>query len=325
MTGRVGAMAVAMMVWVSVSTAVAEQSGPDRLVAVSNARLRAEPSEEVRILGTVPLGEHLTDVGSTDDGTWRRVRTTDGREGWMLEALTRRVRPGEYLRTVETIILGRLRRQGDGFAALMEVESFIDRVRQDLPDRAAAARFALYRLRAIQMIARAGERYHRPLAPAFAVWLDAHRTMLVRNEPGGAWLVRRDVILAEHDLYKEERAGDEIAWLAVTIGLPGECEGEAGCYLRWSDFLEGEYLRRVPAGAFVESALRQLRERVTWIREGTIEPPNAPSHGVDCQVLRDESAPVRAAVAGAQPRWPGAQYERDRTLAAFDQLLAHCR
>jgi len=204
--------------------ATAAQEFP-RVVSAANVRLRIEPSEEVRIVTTLPLGTDVIELGTTPDRQWVRVRTADGREGWMLDDLSRRVAAGQRAQVAQAIIWERLQRTGDGFESWIALTHFIDQERTALPDLEWEARFALYRLQALAGTALAGERYNRPVAPAFARWLDAHRPLLVRNESGGRWLLRRDVILAEHDRFNSTRVGDQIAWFAVTNGLPGECEG----------------------------------------------------------------------------------------------------
>lgn len=47
-----------------------------------NVNLRAEPSAESKLLGTVPLGTELSVLGLSDDGAWYRV-SRDDLEGWI--------------------------------------------------------------------------------------------------------------------------------------------------------------------------------------------------------------------------------------------------
>jgi hypothetical protein len=310
---------------VAVLLAQVSASEASRLVVASNVRLREQPTEEVRIVAVVPLGTDVTELETTPDRAWVRVRTRDGREGWMLEGLSRPVPPGQFLPIAEDVIRGRLRRTGDGVAAWIELEAFIDRVRADDTDHETAARLSLARLQAIQATAVAGERYNRPVAPAFAAWLSAHAAMLVRNTPGARWIIRREVILDEHDRFKAVRGGDHLAWLAVTNGLPGECEGEAACYVHRDNLLEAEYLRRMPGGVFVETALNTLRERATHYREDLVTRPMLFDRSRDCSDLSAALVPVRAAVAGVDTTRTDIGTRRDRALEALDALGAVCR
>lgn len=298
--------------------------GQSRLVAAANVRLRAEPSEEVKIITTVPLGTNVTELEVTPDRQWVRVRTSDGREGWMREGLSRRVPDGQVVGVAQRIIYERLARTGDGFASWIELESFIDRMRADLTDREVEARFALFRLQAISATARAGERYNRPLAPAFAEWLEAHKSLLARNEPGGVWIVRRDVILAEHDRFKGTREGDQIAWFAVTNGLGGECEGFVVCYLTRDDLLWAEYLRRQPAGFSVRTALGELRERATYYREDLIPRPGLLDAVSDCADFLAAITRIQEAVTGVDTSAHRIERvaDRDRALTAISELRA---
>jgi hypothetical protein len=298
---------------------------PTRLVVVSNARLREKPSEEVRIVATVPLGTELIELEQTPNRAWVRVRTDDGREGWMLDALSRRVPPGQFLRIAEDVIRERLQRNGDGFASWIELEGFIDRVRQDVSDRETAARLTLARLQTIRSVAAAGQRFHRPVPPAFATWLTTHAPVLVYSAPAAMWIVRREVILDEFDRFSDVRAGELIAWFAVENGLPGECEGEAPCYLQRDNLLEAEYLRRLPAGALVEMALNKLRERATHYREDLVTRPMLFDRSRDCSDLSAALVPVRAAVASVDTTRTDIGTRRDRALEALDALGAVCR
>jgi len=145
--------------------ATAAQEFP-RVVSAANVRLRIEPSEEVRIVTTLPLGTDVIELGTTPDRQWVRVRTADGREGWMLDDLSRRVAAGQRAQVAQAIIWERLQRTGDGFESWIALTHFIDQERTALPDLEWEARFALYRLQALAGTALAGERYNRPVAPA---------------------------------------------------------------------------------------------------------------------------------------------------------------
>lgn len=313
-------LAVAITAFSLTPAAAHATQGDARLVAAANVRLRSAPSEEVTIVTTLPLGTDVIVMETSPDRAWLRVRTTDGREGWMRETYSLRVPPGQFARVAQTIVARRLHRTGDGFSAWLELQQFIERVRPQLPDRESEARFALFRLQAIAGAAGASGRRYRPATPELAAWREAHAALIGYNEPGGRWILRRDVILAEHDQFRGTVAADEIAWLAVSNGLAGECEGDVLCYLTWDDLLWAEYLRRMPAGRYVTIALRELRERATYYREDLIPRPGFFNAADDCGKFRTALAPIREAAAAADPSRSGVRLDRERTLAALDAL-----
>lgn len=290
-----------------------------RLVAASNVRLRVEPSEEVRIITTLPLGTEVAEIATNLDRTWVKVRTSDTVEGWMRDGLSRRVPAGQDARIAQDIIRERLARQEDGFRSWVELEDFINRMRTSLPDREWEARFALYRLKAIARAAEAGSYTRGATAQAFAAWRERHADALTFHGPGAEWMLRRDVILADHDRYTTEIAGDEIAWFAVTNGLPGECEGFVLCYLTSDDLLRGEYLRRQPSGIFVERALRDLRHRITEYRDMAAR-PDLLDPARECAEFIATLDRVRAAVRGVDIARRDIPLQRDQTLDVLNTL-----
>jgi hypothetical protein len=94
-------------------------------------------------------------------------------------------------------------------------------------------------------------------------WVASRSDEIRYNEPGGSWMLRHELIFALHDEHRSSRAADEIAWFAVTNGLPADCEGHLVCYLEVIDKLQGEYLRREPGGSHIEEAAA----RISWVVE----------------------------------------------------------
>jgi hypothetical protein len=70
-------------------------------------------------------------------------------------------------------------------------------------------------------------------------------------------MVDPEHVRAVHDEHRDAPASDDIAWFYVTNGLPGECEGNVPCYVRWQNELNGWYLRSHPNGLHVDESNAQ--------------------------------------------------------------------
>ena len=238
------------------------QSKPasSRIVAATNVTLRALPSTTAAAVAQLPLGTELTESGPVGmDRTWIRVKMADGREGWLRGNLTKPLDHAWRWPTFDRIIEERLTRKGDGFAAQAELVAFIDRISPEYSDPDGRARIDFDRLRAVQATLGAipfGAGQREP----YATFINAHKTEVTYDTPASRWLLSNQVILDLQTKHANTQTGDDIAWFAVTNGLPGECEGYIPCYLRWRNRLQGEYLRREPNGRHVEEAIALIKE-----------------------------------------------------------------
>jgi hypothetical protein len=289
------------MVVVGVAPALAAgAANPVRITAATNLALRQTPSASANVVAYLPLGTEITEVGPLGlDKTWLHVKLADNREGWLLATLTRIVEPARRTSTVEAIIVDRLGRRGDGPPACIEVVDFIERESAVVTDPQAAARFDLYRLRAVAAVLstiRLNLGKHDP----YLSWLDQHKTLIAYDEPGGRWLLSNAAVWQIHDQHPEAAADDEIAWLAATTGLPGECQGSLVCYVDSLNKLDGEYLRRHPTGRHAEEAAAKIKEAADQIGAGL------KAHSVyvfdktrDCASLTRSVDALAASISGA--------------------------
>ena len=207
----------------------------------------------------LPIGTDVADAGPAGfDKTWVHVRLADNREGWLLVSLTREIDGAHRLAAVESIVVDRLGRRGDAFATTAELADFVERERVAVTERETAARFDLYRLRAVAAVLQtihAGQSKRDP----YLSWLDRHRSLVVYDEPGSIWLLSNAAVWKVHDEHAGATAADEIAWVASTTGLPGECAGSLVCYVESLNTLYGEYLRRHPSGRHVDDVALSIR------------------------------------------------------------------
>lgn len=260
----------------------AAPADPARITAVANVTLRAMPSASAQPVAQLPLGTEVTEAGPSGlDKTWLRVRIADGTEGWLVARLTRPLDPVWRWPVFDGIIAERLGRQGDGFPASAELVAFIERVAPEYTDADGRARVELAWLRALARTLRSipfrGERR----AP-YAEWLAARKHDVVYDEPGGRWMPAPAKIWEVHARHRTTEPADDIAWFAVTTGLPGECEGYLACYLGARNHLEGEYLRRHPAGRRAADAIGEITRTVDLVAA-----PSKPRSGFQFDRTRD--------------------------------------
>lgn len=152
-------------------------------------------------------------------------------------------------------------------------------------------------------------------------WLTAHEDLVFYNEVGGGWMIQGEAIWKAHDRVRGSAAADDIAWLGVTNGLGGECEGYVPCYAYAMDRLEGEYLRRHPQGRHAAEALQRVTKHLTNILDDLLERPEKSDFlkvPDDCADLLKAARSLRAAVTGAK-------HERQaNTVRLIDRLIRLC-
>ncbi len=295
-------------------------AGQIRITAVSNATLRAAPDAGAEVVAQIPLGTPLVEAGPLGlDKTWVRVRLADTRQGWVLASLTRPLDPEWPWPTFDAIIAARLARTGDGFPATTELVAFIERVAPEYTNDDGRAGIELARLRAMAAALRSipfGGARREP----YASWLAERVGEVVYDEPGGRWILRNDEVWNIHSRHAGTPSADDIAWLAVTNGLPGECEGYLACYLHFRNLLHGEYLRRHPDGRHAAEVLAVVNRTAELLLA-----PERPHQAWQFEKARDcgEFWVALEALTEAvrETRVPG----RAGALANLEKLAAFCR
>lgn len=205
------------------------------------------------------------------------------------------------------------------FKARVEAARRIDAARTEITDPEARAEMALHWAEALDRAARAVPFGRAATTEPYASWLKANQRYLAYNEPGGHWMLRRNTILNLHRLYPAMAAADDIAWLLVTVGIGGECEGYLPCYVGRQDVTYGEYLRLHPEGRHADDAMVLLG---TWLRSALLDAPQIKKMFVPaehCGELKTAVAPLRAAVTRSKA------YRHEDVERTLDELLEWCR
>ena len=289
------------------SSSIIRASAPSdvvRITAVANVTLRATPSSTAPAVAQLPLGTEVIESGPSGlDKTWVQVRLPDAREGWVQSSLTRPLDPVWRWPVFDRIISERLGRKGDGFPAGVELVAFIERVATEYTDKDGRARVELARLKALSSTAAAVPSKQSSREP-YASWLAARKDQVVYDEPGGRWMVRPELVWKTHSAHASSAIADDLAWFAVSTGLPGECEGE--------------YLRRHPGGrraAESVDVLAQSAERLA--PAGKVAPAYTFDRG-GCQDMVKAVDGLASAIKDTRAA------ARDRALGALTNLKKLC-
>ena len=292
-----------------------------RIITSANVTVRQGPTPQAPAVAQLPLGTEVSDAGGGDlEKTWVRIVTPDRKEGWVLASLTRPLDGYWKWQTQEQVITDRLGRKGDGFAANVELVNFIERIGDTFTDPDGRARIDLYWLRAVQQTLLAIP-FNGARRDPYRTWLDRYKGWAVYSEPGAAWLVRTDAIWKVHDTRASTTAADDLAWLTVTVGLPGECEGHLACYFEARNRMHGEYLRRHPSGARAAEAVAAIGKTAALLSAPTTKlPADSFDPTQDCAPFVVSLDALKSAVEKAQ----GAS-DRDATLTALAAFRRKCQ
>lgn len=165
----------------------------------------------------------------------------------------------------------------------------------------AQARATLKWLQALRHLVEAIPAY-RAVEPHHRAWIDKHEEWVLDDEIGGRWLVSRQLFTQAHKDHANSAVADEIAWLAVTNGLGGECEGYVPCYAHQLNTLYGDYLRASPRGAHRQDAFEAIAETLRFVADDLLKAPIESRFldpRADCGDLLGATRPLRAALAAA--------------------------
>jgi hypothetical protein len=298
----------------------ASSADATRITAVANVTLRELPAAGSPAVAQVPLGTEIVEAGPAGlDRAWIRVRLSDSREGWVQASLTRTLDPVWRWPVYDRIVADRLGRKGDSFASSAELVTFIERVLPEYTDADGRARMELARLRAVSNTLQAVPSRAWQREP-YAAWVASRKSELVFDEPGRRWLLSDRALWETHARLATTSAADDLAWLAVTNGVSGDCAGRVLCYLAARNALHGEYLRRHPFGTRSVEALTVIKETADLLSSA---PATKASFRLDRQRECGELQKSVETLIGAVSESRGAP--RDAAIRSLEGVKGLCR
>ncbi|WP_257461832.1 SH3 domain-containing protein [Archangium lipolyticum] len=240
-----------------------------RITLASGVKIRATPAAGGQEVTRLPIGTELRElerserqetVGDKTDH-WYRVATAEGKEGWVFGAFVRPFDPEQRVGIYLQIASQRMEDQNASFLDRADVANFLKRVTEKETDKAKLAMLELARWRAVSWALEA----ITPDLPqtVYEPWAKRQGEALVNSELSGGWILKSGFLWKLEEKYRGLPEAEAFAWDAVKAPIEGECEGYAPCSLNLAQTMEGEYLRRYPAGPHAEEALKGLSEVLT--------------------------------------------------------------
>ena len=322
-----GMLAVISLIALAVSV-YASQSQPNkaasRITTASGVRVRSAPQTTADEVAKLPIGVVFPESEHSDkkeningvEDFWYRVKTDDGKEGWVFGGFTAPVNTAGLAPAYRKIANDRLKVENLSPNDLLELAEFIARITDTVTAPEMKAELELDRLLAIKKMLASimGEKASQ--AP-FQQWIKEHDNQIAYSEPSGQWLVRSNLFW---DLQKQNAKlpiAELIAWEAAENPLPGECEGFLECDLGEFNMTNGRYLELYPHGAHVNEALDHLEETLKSAIQNMKE-ANGIQPG-DIPELKKELAKVRATVTKTTSA------KKTSILSQLDQIAQHYR
>ena len=234
------------------------------IVNVTAARVRSEPNLQSETLRYADIGTVFTVSEQNKD--WSKVELSADRNGWISKTITENYSTANKTKIYESFADKYLARKNTDFKTAADVFYFLKKASAETD----SAELEFKRLKLLAKILR--------LIPVEKSNENQYKNFTVKNEdeivfsePSGEWSVRSQILWQLHARHKNKPIGEDIAWYAAQIPLPGECEGYINCYVYKLRVTEGEYLNFYPAGKHSREALLNITNFLEPINQDSDE------------------------------------------------------
>ena len=247
----------------SIKSPPSTQAISQRIITVSQARLRSEATRNSQIIAKLPLGMLVKQVGRSQQpelinqvtNYWYQITTPTGKKGWIFGGLTQSFEPQQRPEIYQQLAQSYQTKQLN-LLAQIELTDWLGRAKDEVATSPqVAAELALAQLLSLQKIA---AQINNKLSHQAWLTKQKQQKWLRYDEIQGRWLVNVNRGWQLHAQYYPLPVADQIAWVAATLPLGGECEGLFECQLSALDQTIIRYLKYHSTGNQVEPALKQL-------------------------------------------------------------------
>ena len=240
-----------------------------KITTVSAMRVRRGPGVQTEEIMRLKIGTVVdaltrstvedTIVGKTD--FWYSVKLPNGQTGWLFGGLLIDYSPQQHTQLVRQLIEARLKTEEPEFADVAEIYNLAATAVSQSKDVNTRAQFELLKLLALASWARTvpGD---LPDKSPYREWHKAHDAEVIRNEFGGGYNLKTELLWQLERKYHTLRIADRIAWQAAKNPRPSDCEGDEVCYFFLYDGAI-KYLSLHPNGAHAVEAIKGLTEALS--------------------------------------------------------------
>jgi len=234
-----------------------------RIIIISQARLRAEANRDSQVVEKLPLGMIVKQLARSKQPElinqvtdyWYQVTTSTGKKGWIFGNLTQPFQPQQRVEIYQQLVQTRQAKKL-GLLEQIELINLLARAQEEVATSPeAAAKLAWSQLWFLQkVVEQIDDKFPHK------AWLAKQKQQewIYHDEIQGRWQVNVSRGWQLHAKYYPLPVADQIAWLAATMPLGGECEGVFECHLTALEQTIVRYLKYHPTGKQVEPALDQL-------------------------------------------------------------------
>lgn len=234
-----------------------------RIITISQARLRSKATLNSQVIAKLPLGMIVKQLARSQQPErinqvteyWYQITTPTGKNGWIFGDLTQPFDPQQRATIYQQLIKSR---QAKPLNLLEQIEltDLLERAKDEIASPPqVAAELAWSHLLSLQKVA---EQIDEQLPHQAWLAKQKQQKWFYHDEIQGRWLVNVKRGWQLHAKYYPLPVADQLAWLAATMPLGGECEGWFECHLSALDQTVVRYLKYHPTGNQVEPALQQL-------------------------------------------------------------------
>jgi Bacterial SH3 domain len=275
-----------------------------KITTVSAMRVRRAPQVGTEEISRLKLGTVVSAVarsanqdtvaGKTD--YWYRVNLPNGETGWLFGGLLLDYDARQRNDLLRQIIEARLKAENTDFFDRQEIYNLATSSVNEAKDANTRAEFELLKLLALanQAVTFPDNLDHKS---PYREWLKTHSASIIRNEFGGGYNLRSEMLWNLETKYHSLPMADRIAWEAAQNQEPSDCEGDEVCnFFRY----EGEikYLNVHPNGAHAAEAIKNLTEMLTDAVITAANDKNSDQYVVEYRnALRKQFASIHTALA----------------------------
>ncbi len=213
------------------------------------------------VVNAVARSAHQDTIAGKTDYWYLVNRADDPRTGWIFGGQLLDYSPARRASLVKKIIDDGLEADNTDFDDRQEIYELASISLAEATDTRTRAEFELLKIVALGHWAATVEESERDKSP-YREWLKTHGPKVIKNEFGGGYKVRTELIWDLEQKYHALPVSDRIAWEATQNFRSSDCESDEVCGFLLTA-AQIEYLKRHPKGAHSAEAVKNLNQSLS--------------------------------------------------------------